>query len=145
MLRKEKNDGLNKAEKVHVVQSIKRWTKIGLRTLHLLAVAGVGGGVLFGLDPVVWLNYWWLALASGGLLILIDSVANPLWIVQVRGLVIVVKLLLLALLGRYPAFDGLLLVIVIIISTVIAHAPGKIRYYSVYHRREISSSKDTKG
>ena len=101
--------------------------------------------MLFGLDQVVWFNYWWLALASGGLLMLIDIVANPLWIVQVRGLVIVVKLVLVALLGRYPAFNGLLLVTVIIISTVIAHAPGKLRYYSVYHRKEISSSSDTKG
>ena len=25
--------------------TLKRWTKIGLRTLHLVAVAGVGGGI----------------------------------------------------------------------------------------------------
>jgi len=30
--------------------ALKRWIKISLRTLHLLAVAGIGGGVLFGLE-----------------------------------------------------------------------------------------------
>ena len=66
-------------------ESIKRWTKISLRTLHLVAVAGVGGGILFDLDKGLWINYWWLALASGSLLMLIDVVSNPVWLVQVRG------------------------------------------------------------
>lgn len=45
-------------------QFVKRWTKISLRTIHLPGVAGVGGGVFFGLDKAVWLGYWWLALIS---------------------------------------------------------------------------------
>ena len=49
-------------------ESTKRWTKISLRTLHLLAVAGVGGGILFGLEKDLWINYWWLALVSGALM-----------------------------------------------------------------------------
>lgn len=124
---------------------VKRWTKISLRTLHLLSVAGVGGGILFGLDRELWLNYWWLALLSGGLLMMIDIISNPVWVVQVRGLVIFLKLFLLALLGRDPATDSLLLVVIIVISAVISHAPGKLRYYSVYHRKEILSVNDTKG
>lgn len=122
----------------------KRWTKISLRTLHLLAVAGVGGGILFGLDKGLWLNYWWLAMLSGGLMMLIDIISNPVWIVQLRGLVIFFKLILLALIGSLPAWDGFLLVIIIIISSVISHAPGKLRYYSVYHRKIITSDKDSK-
>ncbi len=125
--------------------SLKRWTKISLRTLHLLAVAGVGGGILFGLDRHLWQGYWWLALVSGSLMILIDVVPNPVWLVQVRGLVIILKLILLLFLGRYPSLDGYLLAVIIIMSGVISHAPGKLRYYSVYHGRHIISSNDTKG
>ena len=124
---------------------IKRWSKISLRTLHLLAVAGVGGGVLFSLDKHLWLNYWWLALASGVLLLLIDAIANPLWLVQVRGLVIVLKLILLIFLGSQPGWDPYLLATVIIMSVIISHAPSQVRYYSLYHRQVISSNKDTKG
>lgn len=125
--------------------TVKRWTKISLRTLHLLAVAGVGGGILFGLEKDLWLNYWWLALVSGGLMMLLDMVSNPIWIIQIRGLVIFLKLILLAFLGSYPAWDSFLLVVIVIISGVISHAPGKLRYYSIYHGKVITSDKDTKG
>lgn len=125
--------------------TVKRWSKISLRTLHLLAIAGVGGGILFGLDKDLWISYWWLALASGLLMTLMDVIANPVWIVQVRGVVIVLKLILLALLGSFPGWDSTLLAIIIIISAVISHAPGKLRYYSLYHHRVINSSQDAKG
>ena len=125
--------------------TVKRWTKISLRTLHLLAVAGVGGGILFGLERDLWINYWWLAVVSGGLMMLIDIILNPVWLVQLRGLVIFFKLFLLTLLGAQPDLDSQLLLVIIIVSGVISHAPGKLRYYSVYHRKVISSTSDTKG
>ena len=126
-------------------ESAKRWTKISLRTLHLLAVTGVGGGILFGLEKDLWINYWWLALVSGVLMMVIDIVSNPVWVVQVRGLAIFLKLILLAFLGSHPSLDGWLLAVIIIISAVISHAPGKLRYYSVYHRMDTSSINDSKG
>jgi len=126
-------------------ESTKRWIKITLRTLHLLAVAGAGGGILFGLEKDLWINYWWLALVSGALMMVIDIASNPVWIVQVRGLVIFLKLILLALLGQDPALYRVLLIVIIVISAVISHAPGKLRYYSVVHRKSIVSSRDSKG
>lgn len=125
--------------------TFKRWTKISLRTLHLVSVAGVGGGILFGLDKVVWVNYWWLALASGILLMAIDIVSNPVWLVQVRGLAIYLKLAMLGIMGVCPQWAGMILLAVIILSSVISHAPGNLRYYSIYHRTVISSSNDSKG
>jgi hypothetical protein len=125
--------------------TVKRWSKISLRTLHLLAVAGVGGGILFALEKDLWVNYWWLALVSGVLMMVMDIAANPVWMVQVRGVVILFKLILLALLGTFPGWDSFLLAVIIIISAVISHAPGKLRYYSLYHRRVISSDSDAKG
>lgn len=125
--------------------TLKRWTKISLRTLHLLSVAGVGGGILFGLEEALWIYYWWLALASGGLMMLVDILSNRVWLIQIRGLAIYSKLILLALLGIWPDWDGFLLFVVIIISGVISHAPGKVRYYSIYHKKVIFSDLDTKG
>jgi hypothetical protein len=129
--------------------NIKRWTKISLRTMHLVAVAGVGGGILFGIDKQLWLNYWWLALISGALMMLIDAVSNPAWLVQVRGVAIILKLILLLFIGWgsecCTGRDEFLLFIIIVISAVISHAPGNLRYFSLYHGRVISSSKDSKG
>ena len=126
-------------------ETVKRWTKISLRTLHILSVAGVGGGILFGLEQSLWIGYWWLALTSGVLMIAIDVIPNPVWVVQVRGLVILLKLVLLAFLGSGSSLDSVLLIIIIVMSAVISHAPGKLRYYSIYHRKVISSSYDSKG
>ncbi|MEJ8569676.1 hypothetical protein [Elongatibacter sediminis] len=117
---------------------LKRWTRISLRTLHLIAVAGVGGGILFGLAEDLWRGYWWLALTSGGLMMLMDLVSSPVWLVQVRGVAIVTKLFLLVLLGLFPQWGRILLVTVIVISGAISHAPGKVRYYSLLHRRVIN-------
>ena len=125
--------------------SMKRWSKISLRTLHLLALAGVGGGILFGIEKDLWVNYWWLAIASGALMMLMDIISNPVWLIQVRGVIIFVKLILLASLGLYPQWDSFILAVIIIISAVISHAPGKLRYYSIYHRRVITSDNDSKG
>lgn len=126
-------------------EPVKRWTKISLRTLHLVAVAGVAGGILFGLEKDLWSNYWWLAMVSGVLMMLIDIVSNPVWVVQVRGLVIYLKLVLLAFMGGATELDRFLLIFIIIISAVISHAPGKLRYYSIYHGKVISSASDSKG
>ncbi len=116
-----------------------------MRTIHLLAVFGVGGGILFGLDKELWIDYWWLALTSGVLMMLMDLLANPLWIIQVRGFVVILKLVLLAMLGWQPDWDSFLLFVIIIISAVISHAPGKLRYYSLYHRQVMNSDNDSKG
>lgn len=126
-------------------EDIKRWSKISFRTLHLVSVAGVGGGILFGLDKTLWLNYWWLALVSGALLMLIDAVSNPVWLVQLRGITVYLKLILLVLMVSYPAWGSYLLLIIIVISGVISHAPSNLRYYSVYHGKIIRSTSDTKG
>jgi len=127
------------------MMDIKRWSKISLRTLHLLSVAGVGGGILFGLEPAQWSNYLWLAVFTGGLMMLMDMISNPVWMMQVRGIAILLKLVLLIMIFVYPGWDQFLLIIIIIISAVISHAPGKLRYYSLYHRRVINSERDAKG
>lgn len=126
-------------------QEIRRWSKITLRTLHIIAVAGVGGGILFGLHQGQWFHYWWLSVISGALLVLIDALANPVWLIQVRGLSVYIKLVLLVCLWRFPAWDIVLLLTIIILSAVISHAPSKLRYYSPYHRKVIRSETDTKG
>ena len=128
-----------------VNQEIRRWSKITLRTLHVIAVAGIGGGILFGLDRELWYAYWWLSVITGVLIVLIDALVNPVWLIQVRGLSVYVKLVLLVLLWKYPTWDIALLLAIIALSAVISHAPSKLRYYSIYHGKVIRSVLDTKG
>ncbi|WP_250655606.1 hypothetical protein [Alkalimarinus coralli] len=123
----------------------KRWLKIILRTLHILSVIGVGGAVLFNVPFSQWVWYWYAAVATGVAMVAIDALSNFLWLVQIRGIVIYIKLLLLMFLGGNMLINQLVLITIVVISAIISHAPGDIRYYSIVHRRRINSFHDSKG
>ncbi len=105
----------------------KRWVDIGLRCAHLVGVAGVGGGFLLTLGQDQWLTFWHLTLVSGVLLSLLYLWSSAAWLLQVKGLAIIFKLVLLALALGEPTWRGTLLIAIIVLSGLIAHAPGRIR------------------
>jgi len=115
----------------------RRWVNIGLRTVHLLGVAGMGGGWLYGADPADWRPFLWLVLMSGGAMVLLEVAATCLWLLQLRGLAVLAKLLLVALAVRWPETTPWVLVTVIVLSSVFAHAPANVRYFSPFHGRRV--------
>ncbi len=115
----------------------KRWVNISLRTLHLIGVAGLGGAYLYAAPRELWEPYLWLSLGSGFALVIISVYSNAIWLLQLRGLLILFKLVLLAVMLCLPGFSQQLGVAVIVFSSVISHAPGNVRYYSIWHRRRI--------
>ena len=117
----------------------QRWVNIGLRTLHLTGLAGLGGGYLYNAALEFWQPYLYLTLWSGVGLTLVALWSNGIWLVQLRGQAILLKLLLLALIPLWPQFTWQLFVTVIVISGLISHAPAKVRYYSIFHGRWIKS------
>jgi hypothetical protein len=117
----------------------KRWLKIGLRTLHLIGVAGIGGGYFYLAAAQDWQPFLWLTLGSGVAMVLVELWSHGIWLLQLRGLLILFKLLLLLLTGLFPAnIDIGLLLLVLLISGVISHAPSRQRYYSPFYRRKIT-------
>ena len=117
----------------------QRWANITLRTLHLVGIAGLGGGFFYPAVGDEWHNYLLLTLVTGVGLSLISIYSNGVWLVQLRGLVVLAKLLLLGLIEVWPEAKLVLIVVVIVISGYIAHAPARVRYYSLWHRRRIES------
>ena len=115
----------------------KRWVNIGLRTLHLVGTAGLGGAYLYQASPADWLPYLWLTVTTGMVMALLECWSNGIWLIQLRGLVIMLKLVLLALIGLTQGAELVLFLLVIGLSGVIAHAPGSVRYYSPYHGRRL--------
>lgn len=115
----------------------KRWIRIGMRTLHLIGTAGVGGGFLYQAPREAWMPYLILTIATGFAIFFIEIWANGVWLIQLRGMAILVKLVLLSCLHFAPDWGGPPLVISIVISGLIAHAPGDVRYYSILHRRRV--------
>ncbi|RDH86698.1 MAG: hypothetical protein DIZ78_07285 [endosymbiont of Escarpia spicata] len=116
-----------------------RWINIGLRTLHLIGIAGVGGGYLYAAADETWRIYLDLCLASGLLLSLLFIYANGIWLLQLRGHVIMLKLLLLYAITLWPDLSMPLLLVILALSGWISHAPGSVRYYSIFYRRRIES------
>ena len=112
-----------------------RWIKIGLRSIHLVGVAGLGAGYLYSGDDATWRIYLYLTLVSGVLLTVLEIWSNPAWLTQVRGQAIMLKLLLLALTLDFPDGRAALLIMVVLISGIVAHAPHKVRHYSLIHGR----------
>lgn len=114
-----------------------RWLNIGLRTLHLIGIAGSSGAFLYPMQTAAWVPYLWLTLLSGVGLMGLSLYSNGIWLLQLRGLAILFKLVLLGLMLVWPGFSWQLGLAVIVLSSVIAHAPGNLRYYSPWHGRRI--------
>lgn len=116
----------------------QRWVSIVIRSLHLIGIAGVGAAFLFQLPDIQWLPYMVLTLTSGSAMMLLEIWSNGIWLIQLRGLSTLLKLLILSttfVVGLQPY----ILVAVILISGIMSHAPAKVRYYSVFHRKVINS------
>jgi len=107
----------------------ERWMNIGLRALHLVGVAGIGGGFLFGLDPVAWEAYWYLSVGTGVALTLLYLWSTCTWLFELKGLAVVLKIVLLGIALAWPATRAELFIAIVILSAVVAHAPARVRGY----------------
>lgn len=120
-------------------KTVKRLLKVIIRTVHLVGIAGVFGGAMIG---SVESTYLFLAIASGVLLTLMDACSGLIWFVQLRGISLYLKLLLLHI---YSSTSIPCLITVIVISGFMSHAPTWIRYFSLPHWKVVHSKGDLLG
>lgn len=116
--------------------SVRRLTKVAVRTMHLIGMAGMFGAAMYGAaEP----TYFYLAMVSGVVLVGMEAYSGWIWFVQLRGVAVYLKLLLLLLLHVALQHTILILILVIILSGFMSHAPGWIRYYSLLHKKVVYS------
>ncbi len=121
----------------------ERWINITLRSLHLLGVAGMGAGVLVaGTESDAWRYYLVLTMATGLGMTLIYVWTDGLWLFQLCGQAILVKVLLLGLIAVWPSAGPALFAAVILISGFTSHAPARMRHFSVYHWRPLERRRE---
>lgn len=114
-----------------------RWFRILLRTAHIAAFSLVVGGLWFDV-PAAEMRGAVLAATLSGLFMAIKHASGArFWFVELRGVLTIVKTLLLVLALYAPAARLLLILLVVLISSVSSHMPGRYRYYSVWHRRRM--------
>jgi len=117
----------------------KRWLKIILRTLHLIGLAGAGSIFLYGYTHALSAVFLYLVFGSGLFMVALDVWSNGIWLFQVRGQAIILKLILFFALIQLPEYGESIFITIICISGVVSHAPGSLRYYSIYHRKRLNS------
>lgn len=107
----------------------KRWFNVGLRTAHLLAVV-LFGAALLGAGDVA--TSALLTLGSGLAMFVIDLWANPAHLREVAGFGVIVKLSLLALAVVHPELGLAVFWVILVLSTLLSHAPGGFRHHRLF-------------
>jgi hypothetical protein len=120
-----------------------RTLRTTLRCAHMIAFAAYFGGHVFSVEPERLLPALVAVLATGGAFVAFEIWRAPVWIAQIRGVACYLKLALLFSVPAFWEYRIALLTAVLVIATVISHAPANIRYYSLLHLREVTT--DSKG
>lgn len=114
-----------------------RAISIGFRTLHIAAIGVLLGGHVFNMPAdrlYVWLV---LSLISGVGLMGVELYSSCKWVYQGKGVLVFLKLILVAAVAVWWEQRVWLLFVVLVIGSVGSHMPGRFRYYSIIHRRVI--------
>ena len=114
-----------------------RAISIALRTLHIAAVGTLLGGHTFEVAAVRLLPWLYLSLLSGAGLIGVELYSSCKWLYQGKGVLVLLKLLLIAAVAVFWEQRVWLLLAALVIGSVGSHMPGRLRYYSFIHRRVI--------
>lgn len=112
-----------------------RWWNIAARTVHLGATGMLLGGHYAGADVAALYPFLWLAIVSGAAMIVVEAYPSAHWAHQVCAIAVYLKLGLLCLIPWCWDYRVPILLLVVAIASVGAHAPRRIRHYSVILHR----------
>jgi hypothetical protein len=115
----------------------QRWVRISLRTAHLITMALLVGGVAAGEAPLELGFAFWGTVATGLAYVALELFNTGVWLFQLKGLAVMVKALLLAAAAVAPESALAWLIAAIVIGGISSHMPGRFRYYSLWHGRQI--------
>jgi hypothetical protein len=113
----------------------RRALNIAWRTVHIGVASVLVGGHVFDVAPDR-LHLWlYLTIASGAVLIVLEAHPRWRWLHEGRGVLTILKLLLLSLVPWLWAYRGWLLAVVIVLASVGSHMPARLRYLSLWSGR----------
>ena len=106
-----------------------RGIKISLRAVHTLCAGVLVGAYL--LDAAAADRAWWLwaAVGTGCAMLLLDLVESGAFLLQVRGAVLLTKVMLVLGIGYYGEHAGAVLAGLFVLAVISSHAPSKLRYF----------------
>lgn len=115
----------------------RRAVRIFARTVHIVAMALVLGGVAYAAPVRALVLPLVLAVASGVLMVGMDLWKSPAWLYQGSGAAVLLKLVLLGLGQMFPAVRFECYVAATTVASVGSHMPKGWRHWSFLDRRVI--------
>jgi len=112
-----------------------RVVKVAARTVHIVAMALVLGGVAYAAPVGALALPLALTVASGLLLLGLDLWKSGTWLTQGGGAAVLLKLALLSLGQSFPAARFECYLAATAIASIGAHMPKSWRHWSFLHRR----------
>lgn len=107
----------------------RRWLNLSLRTLHLAGLVLLGAALL---DHGEVSGGAWLILISGLAMFIGDLWANPAHVREIAGCGVMLKLALVALMAFQPAHALPIFWVILVLSTLLSHAPGALRHQRLF-------------
>ncbi|HJP02245.1 MAG TPA: hypothetical protein QF764_10795 [Planctomycetota bacterium] len=125
----------------------RRAVKIVLRAVHVLCAGILTGAFVFEVAAAA--REPWLAatVASGAALLLLDLHESGVFLLQVRGVIVLLKIGALCALLALPALEAAaagIMVTIVLLSVVFSHAPSNVRYRVLLFADRVSGAR-TKG
>jgi hypothetical protein len=114
------------------------------RSAHVVLAGVYLGALVFHVDPATRWPWFLATMFSGLLMICLDLFESGAFLLQLRGLVVAVKLLLLALLPSFGEAGVWVIAAVAFFSVISSHASSNIRYFLIWGRGRITAA-ETKG
>jgi hypothetical protein len=113
-----------------------RWVSVLLRSIHISAMGVVLGGVFLCEGYEVLIYPVWATLLSGGLMLLMDILKDPLVLLQGSGLVVILKLALLSI-GFFflPEHRFGWYLTATLVASVGSHMPGRLRHHRFFRQK----------
>lgn len=108
-----------------------RVASVACRTAHLVAFGLLLGGHTWAVDADRLVPVLWLTVGSGFALMALETFASAGWLLEVRGLMVLVKLGLLLLVPYAWDHRVPLLMAVVIVASVGSHMPRRFRHVPV--------------
>jgi len=113
----------------------RRLLKIGLRGAHVVCASLCLGAYAFDAqERVSWLV---AAIVTGVLIVALDLHESAAFLLQVRGVIVVAKIVALAFLPQGGAW---LLAAIVLVSVVSSHAPSHVRHRMLFARGRVRAA-----
>ncbi len=122
----------------------QRWAKVLARSAHVVLSGIYLGSLVFNIELVDRLPWFLATMFSGLLMICLDLYESGAFLLQLRGLVVGAKLILLACVPMFGAAGVWILAIVAFFSVISSHATSNFRYFLIWGRGRIKAA-ETKG